>query len=172
MAATRAMPRIRFLEHAFVVAGIGVEPRVTLAAAAGLDLRDGIVTDAEQRTSHAGAWAAGDVARVGGRRVEHWHAAREGGERAALSMLGAPVPARRPSWVFTEVAGVGLDLVGDADGWTEELWIGAGLLAYLDGARLVQLAVIGSALDATVARELVGRRATLDELRQAVAKPA
>ena len=76
------------------LAGVGVRPRTALAEAAGLRVADGIVVD-QARSAARGVFAAGDVARFphpladGGRiRVEHWHAAREGGERAALGMLG------------------------------------------------------------------------------------
>src|SRR5262245_7125931 len=75
-------------DHAFAIAGIGVRPRTELAEAAGLAVDDGIVVDGELRTSHPATWAAGDVARIDGRRIEHWHAARDGGERAARSMVG------------------------------------------------------------------------------------
>ena len=112
------------IDHAFSVAGIGVVPRTELAEAAGLTVDDGIVTDLEHRTSHASTWAAGDVARVEGRRVEHWHAAREGGERAALSMLGQAVPAQRAPWVFSEVAGELLDVVGWSPAWDETIVLG------------------------------------------------
>jgi 3-phenylpropionate/trans-cinnamate dioxygenase ferredoxin reductase subunit len=146
------------LEHAFAVAGIGVVPRVALAAA-GLATRDGIITDAAQRTGHPAVWAAGDVARVDGRRVEHWHAAREGGERAALSMLDRPVPPPPPSWFFSAVAGAAFDVLGDAETWSEERWIGDRVVAFLDGGRVSQLVVIDSALDPSVARRLVEERA-------------
>ena len=93
------------LDAAFSVVGVGVRPRTDLARDAGIAVDDGILTDAEHRSSHPAVWAAGDVARVDGLRFEHWHAAREGGERAARSMLGLPpAPARAP-WLFTEVAG-------------------------------------------------------------------
>ena len=136
-----------------VVAGIGVIPRVELARDAGLDVDDGIITDARHETSAPGIYAAGDVARVDGLRFEHWHAAREGGERAALSMLGQPATARRAPWVFSEVAGIALDVFGLAAAWDEERWVRPGsVLAYLAGDRVVQLAVIGSALAPEVAR--------------------
>lgn len=159
------------LEHAFAVAGIGVIPTAALAEAAGLAAADGIVTDASQRTAHPAVWAAGDVARTDGRRIEHWHAAREAGERAALSMLGQPVPPRRASWFFSEVAGTAFDVMGDAETWSEERWIGDSVLALLEAERVVQLAVIGSALDPSVARRLVEERsrpgAVEDALRAA-----
>jgi len=153
------------LEHALCVAGIGVRPRTDLAEAAGLAIDDGIVTDAQQRTSALGIWAAGDVARVDGRRVEHWHAAREGGERAALSMLGMPGSPPRASWVFSEVAGADIDVVGDAREWDEERWVSRGsVLAYLRDERVVQVAVIGSAIPIEHARGLVEQGAPVPDL--------
>jgi NADPH-dependent 2,4-dienoyl-CoA reductase/sulfur reductase-like enzyme len=157
------------LAHAFAVAGIGVRPRVGLAERAGLELDDGIVTDAGQRTSRPGIWAAGDVARVAGQRVEHWHAAREAGERAALSMLGLPVPSLLAPWLFSEVAGVPIDVVGNAAEWDEERWMeGGSVLAYLDGERVVQLALVGSVVDPALARAVLERGATIGELHGAL----
>ncbi len=157
------------LAHAFVVAGIGVRPRVELGQVAGLATDDGIRTDAAQQTSDPAMWAAGDVSRAGERRVEHWHAAREAGERAALSMLHLPVPPPRAPWVFSEVGGAKLDIIGDARGWDEERWLPEdAVLAYLDSGRVMQLAVIGSALDPARARGLVERGASVHEVEKAV----
>jgi len=146
------------LPAAFVVAGVGVRPRDQLATAAGLHVDDGIVVDAEQRTSHPSAWAAGDVARHGPMRIEHWHAAREAGERAARSMLGLPVAPPPEPWFFSEVAGTSLDVVGMASAWDEERWMAKGLLAYLEEGAVVQLASIGSAMYAARMREIVAAR--------------
>jgi 3-phenylpropionate/trans-cinnamate dioxygenase ferredoxin reductase component len=151
------------LEAAFVVAGIGVRPRDQLAAEAGLEVSDGVVTDAAHRTSHPAAWAAGDVARRAGRRIEHWHAAREGGERAARSMLGLDIDPDPAPWVFSEVAGHTVDVVGAIEPWTEERWLRPGsVLAYLDGDRLVGIASIDGSMPVEHARELV-KAGTLDE---------
>ena len=54
-----------------------------------------------------------------GVRIEHWHAAREAGERAALAMLDQPLPPRRAPWFFSEVAGITLDVLGMATAWDE-----------------------------------------------------
>jgi 3-phenylpropionate/trans-cinnamate dioxygenase ferredoxin reductase subunit len=150
------------LPAAFVVAGVGVRPRDELAGAAGLVVDDGIVVDPEQRTSHPAIWSAGDVARHGSVRIEHWHAAREGGERAARSMLGLPVAPAPEPWFFSEVAGRSLDVVGTASAWDEERWVADGLLAYLDGGAVVQLASIGSAMDAARMRAIVSTRPRVD----------
>lgn len=147
------------------VVAVGVRPRVALAAGAGLAVEDGIVTDASHRTSHPAAWAAGDVARVDGRRIEHWHSAREGGERAALAMLDRSLPPPQAPWFFSEVAGVPIDVLGSSMAWDEVRWLRpAAVLAYLDAGRVVQLAVIGSAVDMTAARDLVGARAPLSQV--------
>jgi 3-phenylpropionate/trans-cinnamate dioxygenase ferredoxin reductase subunit len=150
------------LPAAFVVAGVGVRPRDELASAAGLQVDDGIVVDAEQRTSHPAIWAAGDVARHGPLRIEHWHAAREGGERAARSMLGIPVAPPPEPWFFSEVTGTSLDVVGLASAWDEERWVADGLLAYVGEGAVVQLASIGSVMDASRMREIVAARPNVD----------
>jgi 3-phenylpropionate/trans-cinnamate dioxygenase ferredoxin reductase component len=144
------------LEAAFVVAGIGVRPRDRLAAEAGLEVSDGVVTDAAHRTSHPAVWAAGDVARRAGRRIEHWHAAREGGERAARSMLGLEIGPGPTPWFFSEVAGHAVDVVGAVDPWSEERWLQPGsVLAYVDGERLVGIASLDGGMPVERAREMV-----------------
>ena len=154
---------------ALTLAGVGVRPRDELAARAGLPTDDGILTDAAHRTGHPAVWAAGDVARVAGRRIEHWHAAREGGERAARSMLGLDLEPAPEPWTFSEVAGSAIDVVGSPDGWDEETWIVPDrLVAFLEGRRVVQLATIDSALSAADMRRLVATRATPDEVRSSV----
>lgn len=148
-----------------LVAGVGVTPRVELAAAAGLAADDGVVTDARHRTSAPGIFAAGDVARVAGRRVEHWHAAREGGEAVALAMLGEPAPEPRAPWVFSEFAGASLDVVGWAPTWDETRQLHDGrLVAYLVDGRVAQLGVVNSAVPIEHARAFVLRRPSFAEL--------
>jgi len=147
-----------------VLAGVGVEPRVQLARDAGLEVDDGVVVDAAQRTSTPNVLAAGDIARPrDGVRVEHWHAARESGERAALAMLGAEVPAARAPWIFSEVAGVTVDVVGAMTTWDDVVESG-GVHAYLSAGRLVQVAIIDGAVDAEAARRLVEERGTAGQL--------
>src|SRR3546814_7674210 len=76
-----------------LVVGVGVSPRTQLAAAAGLDVDNGILVDAQLQASVAGIFAAGDVASYlydGERvRVEHWVHAQRQGQAAAANMLGA-----------------------------------------------------------------------------------
>src|SRR5262249_12272949 len=81
-----------------IVAGLGIEPAVELAADAGLDVGDGIVVDDRGRASGAeDVFAAGDVARfplaaLGDARVEHEDHANTHGRTVGANMAGADVP--------------------------------------------------------------------------------
>jgi 3-phenylpropionate/trans-cinnamate dioxygenase ferredoxin reductase subunit len=151
-----------------VVAGVGVVPRVGLAADAGLEVDNGVLVDDEQRTSARDIFAAGDMARPrNGARVEHWHSAREAGERAALAMIGQPVPPRRPPWVFSEVGGTSLDVVGLAPTWDDIVELDGGF-AFVDGGRVTQIAILGGAFPVEDARSFVERGVTPDQLSELV----
>ncbi|MDQ2934928.1 MAG: NAD(P)/FAD-dependent oxidoreductase [Chloroflexota bacterium] len=140
-----------------LIAGVGVAPRVDLAKE--LELDDGIVVDERHRTSAMGVFAAGDVARASGRRVEHWHAAREAGEAAALGMLGLDPPAPRAPWVFTEFARQLVDVVGWAPTFDETVILDGGrLVAYLHDGAVAQLAVVNGVVPVEAARALVESR--------------
>jgi 3-phenylpropionate/trans-cinnamate dioxygenase ferredoxin reductase subunit len=137
-----------------LIAGVGVSPRVELAGE--LELDDGIVVDERGQTSAPRVFAAGDVARVSGRRVEHWHAAREAGEAAALGMLGLDPPAPRAPWVFSEFARQQLDVVGWAPTFDEAVVLHDGrLVAYLRDDEVAQLAVINGVVPVEEARAFV-----------------
>ena len=153
-----------------VLAGIGVEPRAGLAQAAGLTVDDGIVTDDEGRTSVDGIWAAGDVARSGPRPVEHWHHARETGERVARSILGLPAEPPRAPWTFSEVAGMPLDVVGDGSAADAEAWARPeSVLVRSRAGKVAQIAIIAGAADVESARRLVERGASVRETTVALA---
>jgi 3-phenylpropionate/trans-cinnamate dioxygenase ferredoxin reductase subunit len=113
----------RALECDFVVVGVGVEPRIALAEAAGLTLDNGILVDERLRTSAPGVFAAGDVANAhhpfyGERiRVEHWANARGQGPAAARSMLGARDPYERLPYFFSDQYDVGMEYSGFARSW-------------------------------------------------------
>jgi 3-phenylpropionate/trans-cinnamate dioxygenase ferredoxin reductase subunit len=154
------------LDAAFVVAGIGVGPRVGLAREAGLTVDDGIVTDAAHRSSHPAVWGAGDVARRAGLRIEHWHAAREGGERAARSMLGLEIGPDPAPWVFSEITGQAIDVVGIADRWDAEEWLVAGrLMTLLDGPRVAQVASVDGAVPVELLRGAMAEEIGIDQFR-------
>ncbi|MBB5778633.1 NAD(P)/FAD-dependent oxidoreductase [Nonomuraea jabiensis] len=114
----------------FVIAGIGAVPEVGLARDAGLDVGQGIRTDAALRTSHPDVFAAGDVAEsfhpLYGRRlrVEHWANALHGGPAAARSMLGQDVVHDRIPYFYTDQYELGMEFSGDIEGYDEIVYRG------------------------------------------------
>ncbi|MEV0613984.1 FAD-dependent oxidoreductase [Nonomuraea sp. NPDC050404] len=113
-----------------VVAGIGAAPEVGLARDAGLDVGQGIRTDAALRTSHPDVYAAGDVAEffhpLYGRhiRVEHWANALHGGPAAARSMLGREMSYDRLPYFYTDQYELGMEFSGDIEGHDEIVYRG------------------------------------------------
>ena len=101
-----------------LVVGIGAAPNDDLAARAGLEVSDGVLTDAALRTSDENIFAAGDVANsfnplLGRRiRVEHWANALNGGPAAARSMLGQPVSYDRVPYFYTDQYNLGMECAG------------------------------------------------------------
>ena len=112
----------RAIEADLVVVGVGVRPRAELAAAAGLDVGDGILVDGRLETSAHGIFAAGDVAAqrhptLGRLRVEHWHNALEQGPAAARAMLGAATAYARLPYFFSDQYDAGMEYAGHAPRW-------------------------------------------------------
>jgi 3-phenylpropionate/trans-cinnamate dioxygenase ferredoxin reductase component len=111
----------RALDCDLILVAVGVAPRTALAEEAGLDVDDGIVTDARLATSAPGVFAAGDVARhahpqFGPLRIEHWHNALEQGPAAARAMLGDETPYDRVPYFFSDQYDVGMEYAGHAAG--------------------------------------------------------
>lgn len=106
------------LEADHLLLGIGIEPEVGLAAAMGLALDDGIVVDAQGRTSDPRIFAAGDVARHPNAfagtslRLESWANAQNQAIAAARAALGgAGVYADIP-WFWSDQYGVNVQMLG------------------------------------------------------------
>jgi 3-phenylpropionate/trans-cinnamate dioxygenase ferredoxin reductase subunit len=120
----------RLIECDFAVVGIGVAPRVQLAADAGLENDNGIVVDEGLATSAPNVFAAGDVANAkhpfyGQRiRVEHWANALNQGPAAARSMLGESVSYDRVPYFFSDQYEVGMEYSGFASEWDEVVFRG------------------------------------------------
>jgi 3-phenylpropionate/trans-cinnamate dioxygenase ferredoxin reductase subunit len=101
-----------------VVVGIGAVPNTGLAADAGLEVGNGVVTDAALRTSDTSIYAAGDLAnsyrpllarRV---RVEHWANALVSGPAVAQSMLGQDVTYDPVPYFFSDQYDLGMETAG------------------------------------------------------------
>jgi 3-phenylpropionate/trans-cinnamate dioxygenase ferredoxin reductase subunit len=120
----------RKLECDFVVVGVGVQPRIGLAAQAGIAVDNGILVDDELQTSLPGVFAAGDVANAhhpfyGERlRVEHWANALNQGPAAARNMLGQSTPYHRLPYFFSDQYEVGMEYTGFARTWDRVVFRG------------------------------------------------
>ncbi len=99
-----------------VVVGIGMQPNIELAAAAGLEVGQGIRVDACLRTSAPNIYAAGDVCefRLDGlyQRQETWRNAEAQGRHAALNLLGREVPFEALPGFWSDQFDWGLQTVG------------------------------------------------------------
>jgi NADPH-dependent 2,4-dienoyl-CoA reductase/sulfur reductase-like enzyme/nitrite reductase/ring-hydroxylating ferredoxin subunit len=135
-----------------VIVGVGVKPRIGLAAAAGLAVDDGILVDELLQTSKPGIFAAGDVARYrhGSElvRIEHWVHAQRQGQLAAANMLGAAQSFDDVPFFWTNHYGLNLRYSGHVSGW-DEIRIDGSLLAhdctarYFKEGKLLAAASIG-----------------------------
>ncbi|HJS80348.1 MAG TPA: FAD-dependent oxidoreductase [Vitreimonas sp.] len=118
-----ALSNGRSLDADFVVLGVGVRPRVELAAAAGLAVDNGVVVDRYFETSAKGVYAAGDVARYPDPRtgqlirVEHWVAAERQGQAAAANLLGAQTAFTGAPFFWSNHYGHAIRYVGHAPDW-------------------------------------------------------
>ena len=101
-----------------VLVGIGVVPNDGLAKSAGLEVNNGVVTDATLRTSDPNIYAAGDVASsyhpLLGRhlRMDHWSNALNGGKAVAKSMLGQDVEYNRVPYFYSDQYDLGMECAG------------------------------------------------------------
>jgi 3-phenylpropionate/trans-cinnamate dioxygenase ferredoxin reductase subunit len=113
----------RVIECDFAVVGLGIQPAVELAEAAGLDVDNGITVDERCRTSVPGVFAAGDVAShfhpLYGRhiRVEHWQNAIEQGAAAARSMLGEDAAYAELHWFWSDQYDTNVQYAGHHTAW-------------------------------------------------------
>jgi NADPH-dependent 2,4-dienoyl-CoA reductase/sulfur reductase-like enzyme len=104
-----------------VVAGIGIEPDVALAKTLGVQIENGIVVDAELRTSRPDVFAAGDVANCHSpalglrRRVEHEDNANVMGAMAGRNMAGASEKYEYLPYFYSDLFDLGYEAVGELD---------------------------------------------------------
>jgi NADPH-dependent 2,4-dienoyl-CoA reductase/sulfur reductase-like enzyme len=129
-----------------IVAGIGIDPNVSLVEAAGLSLDNGVIVNEFLETSQPGIYAAGDIARFpeagfGPRRLEHWDNAVNQGKHAGRNMAGKREPFTYVPFFFSDLFEFGYEAVGDIDSrlttfadWQEENK--TGVIYYLDHDRL------------------------------------
>jgi 3-phenylpropionate/trans-cinnamate dioxygenase ferredoxin reductase component len=104
-----------------VVAGIGIQPNVELAQAAGLKVENGICVDVCLRTSHPDIYAAGDVANFHNPaldrrlRVEHEDNANTMGRIAGQAIAGRAVIYHHLPFFYSDLFELGYEAVGEVD---------------------------------------------------------
>lgn len=104
-----------------VVAGVGVQPNVALATAAGIAAEDGILVDDHLMTARHDIYAAGDVARfmasgLGRRtRVEHEDNALTMGRAAGRAMAGDQAVYHHLPFFYSDLFDLGYEAVGETD---------------------------------------------------------
>jgi NADPH-dependent 2,4-dienoyl-CoA reductase/sulfur reductase-like enzyme len=137
----------RTLEADVILAGLGLEPRTELAAAAGLPVEDGIIVDERGRVrGHEDVFAAGDVARFPApaldktMRVEHEDHAKSHGRLAGLNMAGAEESYDHLPFFYSDLFDLGYEAVGELDARHETVaeWEEPnrkGVVYYLDAER-------------------------------------
>lgn len=110
-------------ETDLVVVGIGVQPSVALAEAAGLEVGDGVVVDAYGRTSDPDIWAAGDCATFDfdGRRIrlESVQNAIDQAQAVAENILGGRKPYVPVPWFWSDQYDTKLQIAGLGHGYDE-----------------------------------------------------
>lgn len=137
----------REITAAAVLAGIGIEPNVDLAQAAGLKVENGIVVNEFLQTTNPDIYSAGDAAAfynpVLGKqiRVEHEDNANTMGHLAGRNMAGKPEPYRHLPSFYSDMFDLGYEAVGTLDARLETVadWktpFREGVVYYLEGGRV------------------------------------
>lgn len=150
--------------------GVGIVPNIELALEAGLVCGNGVVVDAQGRTSHPDIYAAGDVAwrplvhygREG--RLESVHNAIEGGKIAAAAMLGAAPPALEVPWFWSDQFDLKLQTAGLWTGADEQILRGDPVsrhfaVFYLKDGRVIAVDAVNSAPEYLVGKKLIAAKA-------------
>jgi 3-phenylpropionate/trans-cinnamate dioxygenase ferredoxin reductase subunit len=164
------------IETDAVLVGIGIEPNVEVAQAAGLEVDNGVAVDERCETSAPGVFACGDMANHAhptfGRaiRVEHFDNALKMGTHVAGSMLGEREPFTDPHWFWSDQYDVNLQYAGFAYEWDEIVIRGSmeelnGVAFYLLEGVLLGALGLNRGRDVRRSMKLIGSRPDPARLR-------
>jgi 3-phenylpropionate/trans-cinnamate dioxygenase ferredoxin reductase subunit len=160
----------RRLDCDVVVVGVGAVPRDELARACGLECGNGVIVDADARTSDPAIFAIGDLACrplpvYGNRmaRLESVPNALEQARQAACAIVGKPGPAPEVPWFWSDQYDTKLQIAGIpftanrqvVRGTPEQ---GKFAIYHLDGERVVAVEAVNSPLDFIAARAFIERQ--------------
>ncbi|KUJ78864.1 NAD(P)/FAD-dependent oxidoreductase [Ruegeria profundi] len=158
------------LDVDLVVVGVGITPSTQLAEMAGLELDNGIKTDAHGRTSDPSIWAAGDCAsfpHAGTRiRLESVPNAIDQAELVAQNMLGAGKDYVATPWFWSDQYDVKLQIAGlntgydrvvtrQGEGQTVSFW-------YYNGDQLIAVDAMNDPRAYMVGKRLIDAGKTAD----------
>ena len=155
---------------------VGSAPRVDMAARSGLEVDGGIVTDEFGRTSVAGVFAAGDVARFvhplyeARVRVEHFQTSQRMGFAVGRTMAGSSTPYTEAPWFWSDQYDLNLQYAGAGLPWDDIVVRGKMgkppfTVFYLAGGRLVAAAGINDHHTVARARHVMEARKTLTKVQ-------
>ena len=114
-----------------MIAGVGIVPNTELAAAAGLEVDNGIVVDARCRTADPDIYAVGDCTShpngIYGRRIrlESVHNALEQAQTAAANICGEAAEYTQVPWFWSDQYDLKLQIAGLSEGYDEVVIRGA-----------------------------------------------
>lgn len=164
-----------------VVVGLGVQPNVELAQAAGIETADGIVVDACGQTSEANVFAAGDVAcrfnPLLGRhvRIESWQNAQNQGVAVARCMCGERGGYAEIPWFWSDQYELNIQILGFPEVGEQIIVRGAigeekFVVLSLANRMLIGVVSVNNPRDLRLAKKLMVERQSLDPAR--LANPA
>ena len=156
-----------------VVVGIGVLPNQELAAAAGLEVENGILVDDRCRTSDPHIYAAGDCTRhpsaLYGRnlRLESVHNAMTQARVVAANIAGKDARYNEAPWFWSDQFDLKLQIVGMSDGYDAtvvrgDIENGPFTLFYLRAGKIVAADTVGDMKTHLACRKLVGAGAVVE----------
>ena len=155
-----------------VIVGIGVEPAVKLAEAAGLACNNGILVDEFARTQHPDIFAAGDCTnhpnhQTGARvRLESVHNAIEQAKTAASNMLGKPKRYEDVPWFWSDQYDLKLQIVGLSEGYDQVVIRGEPsqetfAAFYFRAGKIIAINAINSPREFMLGKKLISQEKTI-----------
>jgi len=155
-----------------LLVGVGMQPNSEIAEAAGLQCDNGVIVDAECKSSDPAIYAIGDVATrpaakaLRNQRIESVDNAVQMGKQAAASISGAPRPPRTPPLFWSDQYAAKLQMVGvpsdraqcitRADGTPDKL-----SCFFTEEGRVVAAQCVNAAGDFMAAKRLIAANRTI-----------
>ncbi|MGO4326708.1 anthranilate 1,2-dioxygenase system ferredoxin--NAD(+) reductase [Cupriavidus sp. 2TAF22] len=165
------------IEADAVVVGIGVVPNLELAQAAGLAADNGVLVDAQCRTSDPSIFAAGEVTNhfnpLLGRhiRIESWQVAENQPAVAAANMLGGEASYAETPWLWSDQYDCNLQTLG-VFGARQTITVRGNpagtsfsVLAFGEDDKLEAVASVNGGRDIAACRRLIAAGKVLDRAR-------